>query len=305
MHPATSGCLVETVTDLWKYSAGEWTWVGGSNIGRQNGHYGTLGVADPSNLPGGRCSTAVWKDSSGNIWVFGGSGYDASNPFNGLLNDLWEYSGGQWTWMGGATVEGQKGVYGTQGVAASTNIPGARESAYKWVDSSGAFWLFGGLGIDSKGVSGYLNDLWRYSGGQWTWVGGPSIVNQPAVYGTQGVAAANNIPGARVSGMAWMDPSGNAWVFGGSAYFASSSVGFANDLWKYSGGRWTWVSGSNTRNQNSTYGTEGTLDPSNAPGGRSSPNGLVDANGNLWLFGGYGQVPGTTGNLNDLWMYMP
>jgi hypothetical protein len=32
----------------------------------------------------------------------------------------------------------------------------------------------------------------------------------------------------------------------------------------------------------------------------------VDANGNLWLFGGFG-VPasGTEGNMNDLWMYMP
>jgi len=293
------------MNDLWKYSGGEWTWVGGSNIGRQNGRYGTLGVADPSNLPGGRCSTAVWKDSSGNLWVFGGLGYDATNPINGPLNDLWKYSGGQWTWMGGATVQAQKGVYGTQGVAASTNIPGAREAAYNWVDSSGALWLFGGYGYDSNGTNGYLNDLWKYSGGQWTWMGGPSIADQPAVYGTQGVAAANNLPGARWSGMAWMDSSGNVWLFGGSAYFTSSSAGFANDLWKYSAGQWTWVGGSNTPNPNSAYGTEGTLDPGNAPGGRFFLNGWVDASGNLWLFGGYGQVPGKTGNLNDLWMYMP
>jgi hypothetical protein len=58
-------------------------------------------------------------------------------------------------------------------------------------------------------------------------------------------------------------------------------------------------------NQDSTFGTEGTLDPGNTPGARFSLNGWTDANGNLWLFGGYGQVPGTTGNLNDMWMYMP
>ena len=74
---------------------------------------------------------------------------------------------------------------------------------------------------------------------------------------------------------------------------------------RVSGGQWTWVSGSNSANQSSTFGTEGTLGPSNVPGGRDFTTGWTDANGNLWLFGGYGQIPGATGNLNDLWMYMP
>jgi N-acetylneuraminic acid mutarotase len=293
------------MNDLWKYSGGEWTWVGGSSVGKQNGHYGTLGVADASNEPGGRCSMAMWKDSSGDIWVFGGLGYDAANPTNGSLNDLWKYSGGVWTWMGGATAQAQKGVYGTKGVAAATNIPGAREDAYNWVDSSGNLWLFGGLGYDSTGTSGYLNDLWKYSGGQWTWVGGSNVVSQPGIYGTKGTASANNVPGARWAGITWVDAAGNAWLFGGTGFYAGSSVGFLNDLWEYSGGQWTWVSGANTASQNSTYGTEGTLAPGNTPGSRFFLNGWVDANENLWLFGGYGQVPGANGNLNDLWMYMP
>jgi len=37
----------------------------------------------------------------GNLWLFGGSGYISSGPSGGLLNDLWEYSNGQWTWMSG------------------------------------------------------------------------------------------------------------------------------------------------------------------------------------------------------------
>ena len=154
-------------------------------------------------------------------------------------------------------------------------------------------------------MNGLLNDLWRYSAGQWTWMGGSNVVNGPPVYGTQGTAAANNIPGARVDGIAWTDASGNAWLFGGSGYSAPSSVGLLNDLWKYRGGEWTWVSGSNSVNQSSTYGTEGTLAPGNTPGSRSFLNGWVDANGNLWLFGGYGREMGATGDLNDLWMYMP
>jgi len=292
------------LNDLWKYSAGEWTWMGGSSVANQNGTYGTLGVADASNVPGARDSTVVWKDPSGSIWLFGGLGYDASSTIVGSLNDLWKYSGGQWTWMGGSNVQGQKGIYGTRGIAASTNIPGARIYPYNWIDSSGDLWLFGGVGYDSNGLDSVLNDLWKYSGGEWTWVGGSNIGNQTGVYGTQGTTAANNIPGARQAGIAWMDASGNAWLFGGNGYSASG-VGMLNDLWKYSGGQWTWVSGSNQGDQSSTYGTEGTLYPGNTPGSRTFLNGWVDANGNLWLFGGYGQLASTSGNLNDLWMYMP
>lgn len=292
------------MNDVWKYSGGEWTWVGGSSVGKQNGNYGTLGLANASNEPGGRCSMAMWKDSSGNIWVFGGVGYDATNPIIGDLNDLWKYSGGVWTWMGGATVKSQRGVYGTQGVAASANFPGAREAAYNWVDSSGNLWLFGGYGYDVNGTNGYLNDLWKYSGGEWTWMGGSNIVFQPGVYGTKGTASANNIPGARWSGVSWLDSAGNMWLFGGSGVYTTTNAGLLNDLWKYSGGQWTWVSGANTASQNST-GSEGALAPGNTPGSRFFLNGWVDLNGNFWLFGGYGQGQGANGNLNDLWMYMP
>ena len=36
------------------------------------------------------------------------------------------------------------GVYGTQGVAAASNMPGARWRAVGWTDSNGDFWLFAG-----------------------------------------------------------------------------------------------------------------------------------------------------------------
>ena len=44
----------------------------------------------------------------------------------------------------------QPGVYGTLGIAAAGNIPGARDSAATWTDSNGNFWLFGGEGADSQ-----------------------------------------------------------------------------------------------------------------------------------------------------------
>ena len=57
---------------------------------------------------------------------------------------------------------GQPGVYGTQGVTAASNVPGARDSAVSWMDRSGNLWLFGGSGYDSMGALVDLNDLWRY-----------------------------------------------------------------------------------------------------------------------------------------------
>jgi len=55
-----------------------------------------------------------------------------------------------------------EGVYGTQGVPAATNVPGARGYSASWTDSVGSLWLFGGAGWDSVGTIGGLNDLWVY-----------------------------------------------------------------------------------------------------------------------------------------------
>ena len=295
-----------SLNDLWKYSNGEWTWMGGASLANQNGIYGTLGVTSAGNIPGARIEASVWVDASGDIWLFGGYGYDdGSSATLGMLGDLWKYSGGQWTWMNGPTTSKQKGVYGTKGVASASNFPGARMGAFNWIDASGNLWLFGGGAYDSTGNSGSINDLWKYSGGQWTWMGGSNLVNQTGLYGTQGTPSANNIPGARSGGISWTDASGNGWLFGGNGYYGPSSVGELNDFWKFSGGQWTWVSGSNVGNQGSSFGTQGSLAPGNSPGGRIFATRWVDANGNLWLFGGWTIVGATSGNLNDLWMYMP
>lgn len=178
----------------------EWTWMGGTtqnvttwqtnpNIG-VTGAYGTLNVPSMQNIPGPRQHSATWKDSSGNLWLFGGSGIDV-NGSSGYLNDLWKFNPAtqEWTWMGGAQSVGsvslcsnegcgQSGVYGTLGTSAAGNVPGGREGPASWTDANGNFWMFGGQGYDSNGTFVYLNDLWQYNPttNQWTWMGGPSSV---------------------------------------------------------------------------------------------------------------------------------
>ncbi len=308
--------------DLWEYSPStkEWTWMSGSSTvpGNQMAVYGTEGTASAGNVPGGRTESVSWMDGSGNFWLFGGAGFDA-NGSNGTLNDLWEYSPStkEWTWMGGSSIEDQAGSHGTLGVAASTNIPGARSSAVSWTDPSGNFWLFGGDLYVPNSSSNLFNDLWKYSPStrEWTWMGGSMNSNAVGVYGTEGTAATGNVPGARDYAVSWTDGSGNLWLFGGFGVVSMGGGADLNDLWEFnpSTNQWTWVSGSNTVNVvtgkvcvSGVYGTEGTAGTANVPGGRNGANGWMDASGNLWLFGGLGcDMNGTQGSLNDLWEYSP
>ena len=302
------------LNDLWEYSrsSGEWTWVAGSNTANAVGIYGTAGVSASTNMPGARQNAVTWKDSSGNVWLFGGTGYGTASSNFGPLNDLWVYSAssGEWTWIGGASTILAAGVYGTKGSPAGANVPGARSAAVSWQDASGNVWLFGGSGSDSTGTQGFLNDVWEYSpsSGEWTWVGGSNTVSANGNYGSLGVPAVTNLPGARQNAVSWTDADGNLWLFGGLGLDATGTQGYLNDLWRFShaSGEWTWVSGSNTAQAGGTYGTQGVAAATNAPGARLDAGGWTDAAGNLWLFGGRGSdSKGAVGYLNDLWKYSP
>lgn len=307
----TSGFL----NDLWKFSpaSGQWTWVSGSDLLDESGTYGEKGVAGASNVPGGRDTSISWIDSSGNLWLFGGYGYDKDGEQDDSLNDLWMFdpNTSQWTWVSGYDTIAQPGVYGEQGATGSSYYPGARDSGISWRDSSGNVWIFGGSGYDKDTNFGYLNDLWKYNPTtkEWTWVSGSNTTDQSGTYGTMGTAAASNTPGSRHYIVSWIDSSNDLWLFGGLGFDASSSNDEElNDLWKFdtSSGQWTWVSGSNTIGQSGTYGTMGTAAESNVPGARDSGVSWIDSSDNLWIFGGVGyDGTGTSGKLNDLWQFEP
>jgi len=291
------------LNDFWKYSSGQWAWMGGTTLTYQSGVYGTQGSPSPSNLPGARSGSVTWTDTSGNLWMFGGSGYDSAGS-DDMLGDLWKYAAGQWTWVGGASVVDQKGVYGTQGVPSSANVPGARTNASAWTDPAGSFWIFGGSGYDSAGKGSNLSDLWKYAAGQWTWIAGPDVVNQPAAYGTQGVPAPTNVPSARSSAASWSDAAGNLWLYGGDGDYSADEQPILADLWEFSAGQWTWVGGSQSWNETATYGTPSVPAPANFPGSRAGAVTWTDPAGNLWLFGGEGLGSDFEyGWFSDLWKY--
>lgn len=314
----------------------QWMWVKGDSASQQYGAYGNKGVSNPVNNPSCREGAATWTDNEGNMWMFGGAQYDTS--FNGTssygsypLNDLWKYDPGsnQWTWMGGDNHrQSLHGIYAApKGVPHAGNKPGARFGAASWTDKDGRFWMFGGRGFGASGSTQaynqlFLNDLWRYDPtiNQWTWISGDSTAtSQLGVYGVQGTAAPENKPGGRHYACAWVGSDGNLWLFGGEGMASKSSShvyvrGELNDLWKYNiqTNQWSFEKGDATvagiwGGQYGRYGTQGQPAVGNNPGSRREAASWVDANGNLWLFGGRGfnsnsQVADA---LSDLWKYDP
>ncbi len=282
-------------------SQAEWAWIGGSTSYNQPGTYGALGDPAPNNIRGARMSAARWVDKQRTLWLFGGVGLDSVGAFDGQLSDLWTFSNNQWTWIGGSDMAYQTGIYGTKGSASATNWLGARGDALTWTDADGTFWLFGGFGFDSTGTRGYLNDLWKYSGGQWTWVSGSQTCNQAGSYGSKGTASASNVPGGRYYSVAWLGKDGSFWLYGGAGFDSTGQVGYMSDLWKYSGGEWTWVAGPKVWGKDATYGTKGTAATGNTPGDRNGEVSWTDSSGNLWLFGGEDSNSGAF--LNDVWEF--
>ncbi|MGP8184783.1 MAG: chitobiase/beta-hexosaminidase C-terminal domain-containing protein [Terracidiphilus sp.] len=346
------------LNDLWKFSpsTNQWTWVSGSSTipgctgtyegfanedyitsgfpsgdyyygCGQSGVYGTMGTAAATNVPGARYNADSWIDSKGNLWLFGGVGFDASGNF-GIINDLWEFqtSTGEWMWVSGSnanlpTSVGQPGVYGTMQSPGQGNTPGGRESGAAWTDSKGNLWLFGGYGADSVGAMGYLNDLWQFnlSAKEWIWMGGSSTLGwlggQSGSYETWMTPAAGNSPGGRLSGTEWTDSSGHFWLFGGYGYDSAGFYAFLNDLWEFSPttNEWSWMDGPESGLDENTlghfvanpgvYGTLQTPGFLNTPGGRNGATGWVDGKGNLWLFGGALYPTDYSYSYVDLWEY--
>lgn len=301
------------LNDLWKYDPvlNQWTWMKGSNTTNASAVYGTLNTSSIVNTPGPRQGAATWHDNAGNLYLFGGLG-NGSNAVYGSLNDLWRYniSTNSWTWINGSSVVNQNGIYGTLNTPSVSNRPGGRAYTSSWKDASGNFWILGGDGYDAQiPAKSFLNDLWEYdiNNNWWTWRGGSTQLTQAGAYGTAGVPSTTNMPGARESGYTWIDAVGNFWLLGGEGVpSASLTTGQLNDLWKYNKttGTWVWLKGTSVINQPGTYGNVTVPNFNNRPGGRSSGATWIDANNNLWLFGGKGLGTGaTTDIVSDVWRY--
>jgi hypothetical protein len=284
--------------------------------------------------PSSRYSAAVAVDpTNGNAWVFGGL-----DSLGNRLNDLFLFTpsatsaSGTWQQMSMQTPNGfptygsaKAGVCSEPGTSKVTGTPGGRYGSVAWVDSSHNLWVFGGAATDCTDYIQspyYLNDLWEFvpnsgnNGGTWWWYPSPS-----EGYYAGGCwnpsSVAGNTPGGRYGAAYWTDSTGSLWMFGGVGFGATSSAtcqvtqgnppsvaGPLNDLWKYSGGTWTLVTGNQSPNSPGSYGTLAMSAVSNVPPARYNATAWQDFKGNFWIFGG---SVGTSGSFpvafDDLWEF--
>jgi len=282
---------------LWKWNGSQWSWIAGSKEKNVAGLYATSSELS-SRKPGARKAHSLCTDSDGNVWMYGGEGYD-KNGNEGHLGDLWKKDAqtGYWTCLKGSDERNPLAVYGTQGNANSNNTPGQREGAIIWAHS-GEIWLFGGK-YEASGTDHLLNDLWQWNGNNWKWVAGSSSSNASGIY-----SGGSSAPGARIGSAGWVDNSNKLWLFGGYGYDKNGDLGRLNDLWKYNGSNWVLKKGADVKNAATTYGTKGVSTSTSTPGGRNGTSYWKDTDGNFWLLGGDGNdANGNYGSFNDVWKW--
>ena len=285
--------ISDCYNDLWEYIPTTKTW---SHMSGSTSVNGTAVYSGSSAVPGARCYAAGAIDGSGNIWIFGGQDQNGND-----YNELWKYSitSRKWTFVSGT--KNAIGVY-----SGGSAAPGARNGHCLWVDAGQNIWVYGGQGYDNTSGDGvvFLNDLWEYTSGTWTWKSGSKNGNNKGVYGTMGTQSSNNVPGSRYGASGMEDASGNFWVFGGLGFATSAtSEGELNDLWSYdpANNQWTWVGGSNAIDASPNFGTQGVAS-SSGPGGLQMASGWVDGTGNIWIMGGSDV---NNDDYNDLWEFTP
>jgi N-acetylneuraminic acid mutarotase len=283
------------------------TWMDGSQVANEPAIYGAKGEIVIGNTEvGSRNDAGMWDDGKGHLWLFGGAYNNVDNP-NAFSpgNDLWRYNKATriWTWISGSDQQNQFGVYGTKGVSNPDNVPGARSGAFTWIGPNDKLYLFGGRGFAASGGLGFLNDTWVYDipTGEWTWISGSNVVNDPGNAGAMGQSSVDFIPSGRahVGGKRLDD--GSVLVFGGTSILVSQNY-ISNALWKFDPAslEWTFLKGSTDATTfTGVYGTKGVTDPNNRPPSLQVSKMELDKDGNIWLFGG----TNTANGFNALWKY--
>lgn len=172
---------------------------------------------------------------------------------------------------------------------------GAKTAALKIYTNSAANATFQ-LNLSGNAVSDQL------SFNEWNWVHGTANHNEEANFTTGNDQS--GYPGSRYFDASCVDDQGKLWIWGGWGNASSSGQGWLNDLWVYDSrkGTWEWVSGGKSVNQDAIYGTQGTGSTTNRPSGKQNAC-MWYHNGNIYIFGGYGDMDNVTGYSNEFWKY--
>jgi gliding motility-associated-like protein len=155
------GTRSELYSDLWKYDPqnNKWAWISGNKEPDHAPSFKGKGIPDKDADPGARMLASGWTDASGNLWLFGGSGYGKQTGTS-FINNLWMYdvASNEWTFVKGEAAVISKPDYGNKGELSNTSNPAGTANYARWIDKQGVFWLFGG-----QSSSGFLNQTWKFA----------------------------------------------------------------------------------------------------------------------------------------------
>lgn len=254
-----------------------------------DGHYGQLGVADEANFPPYRTEGLSLWETDDKLYLMNGHIYPD------VLNDFWVFDKQTklWTWIGGEQNQGEYYHYGEIGVPSVENYPRSRYNAATWVDEDGNLWLHGGR---TKSSSDGLNDFWKYdvATGLWTLMGGNAECDSNYI--------SEDYPSCIQKHSAWRKGN-DLYFFGGYGVgYNNTSIWTGNltDVWKYSidENSWELVFGNRQLNNLPNFGEFQFPQITNQINTREDYVYWDDEQGNLWVYGG-------EGNLGDfaLWKF--
>ena len=299
----------EALNDIWEFDplTNLWRWIKGPNTTNVNGVYGTKGLADVANNPGGRYY-GYGGIINNKFYMFGGFGIGVAGGY-GQLNDLWEFdmNTNNWRWLTGINSTDALGIYGTPQTYSPSNTPSARR-AFTGAIGNGTLYVFGGFGNSQSPGGGQLNDLWEYdpSINQWRWLKGQTSINNTGVYGYVGIASVSSLPGSREQTvMNYIN--GSLYLLGGRGYNSIAGNLYQSDLWSFDPAtyNWKWLKGPSGKQYYCEYGTQNVASETNKPGGRLTA-GSIGANGKYYLFGGNGFTTyPNVGITNEFWEFDP
>ena len=176
----------------------------------------------------------------------------------GWLNDLWKFDGTNWTWVSGSNTDNQAGVVRHEGVAAPGNVPGRGKRRFLDRSSAATSGSSAALATIRPGTAATSTTCGNSTGRT-----GPGC--RAAIRSIRQASTARRASPLRGTSRGrgrrrFLDRSAAA-TSGSSAAMASIRPGTVradlNDLWKFDGTNWTWVSGSNTVNQAGVVRHEG------------------------------------------------
>ncbi len=288
---SVGNALAQSFSSTFRTEPTGYIWMKGSATKNDPGQRGTKGQAAPDNSPSARWGAAFFIDEKDQIYLYGGSN-DTQD-----MSDLWRFNGTDWAWIGGEDTMDALPVWGTKGVAAATNTPGAR-------DCPAVFYANGQLTMIGGETAAYdeYSDIWTLKDGMWAWIKGPSDKNVAGVFGTKGVASDTANPEPFACAGSARGPDGALYIFGSRT--AGNDLELTNQLWKFDGRNWTWLAGNGGTTDRGDWSVKGVADPNVHPSPRELATIWVDKQSRVFVFGGYGYDSTTmTGSLNDLWMF--